>query len=251
MNKYCEFCGQKGNSYFYRFVAIPDYFVFLDSPQVSYNDKNKRIVYLNDGSQVPYMTILSNNCAYYIPSLTTHIFCSEKCEISFVNLTQGVLSNQAMYISPLFNYKEAHMLKQLTFSPEGFRGCPAQCLNCNEQFPKTDNKHLIIDITSFEKIAGSLDAYPRKESDYAFSDINEKHQIGHFHLYNIDMESFQRRTEASFCSNDCSYSYSLQQNKLILSKSNMLQGGVVAIYPSLLEVNEGLENTYPYRPTKM
>lgn len=253
-NKGCELCGKISDNYIYRFIAEQMNTIFLKNPRIRLNDKDQRVVILNDGSRLDYSCQLDNDHAINFMDLSGHIFCSETCEDTFLAKYPVIFRPDIANDVLMVDWQKQNQFVPSVFFTEHF--CPENmwehCDECSTKFPSTKAypyiiKNKISRITDHNVINGSLGSKPNQADNFQFtvSDIHKNSPNGSYYMYKSDLQS---SIEKQFCSKECSFKYCVTNNSVSISKNNLEKGSLTVTTPHTVKINEKLGNKFIHRP---
>lgn len=134
----------------------------------------------------------------------------------------------------------------VSFRPEVLNASINSCYQCGHGFPNFHKIYKVADILESQKEKGVIGVPPKSLNDFgiAFSNIYENNKEGYYFLYktNSKFENFH------FCSNECALDYCKKNDSLAIFRNNIEKGTLRAITPDLIEINQGLDNDYIFRP---
>lgn len=254
IKKGCELCGKIFDNYIYRFIAEQMNIIFLKNPKINFNDKDQRVVVLNDGSRLDYSWQINDDNAINFLDLSVHIFCSETCEDTFVNKYPVVFRSNIANDVLLVDWKKQNQFVPTVFATNHF--CPEHmwepCDECSTKFPSTKAypyiiKNKVSKITDRHEESGSFGSKPSRADNYQFtiSDIHKNSQAGIYYSYETD---FRSSIEKQFCSKECSFKYCASNNSVSILKNNLMKGSITVTTPQTVKINEKLGNKFIYRP---
>lgn len=248
--KHCEWCGSLTSNYFYRFIIQPNYIIFLNSPLIKSIDKNNQIVNLKNGNQVDYSALISSTMAVSYNEIFPHLFCSENCEDSYLSKHSVHYRDDIENEIAVLSLNENNIFSPIVVPIEQIKHSKEVCHQCNTGFPNFNKHFNCIKIKSMDKQKARLGDRPDMQKyPIVFSDMHDRKPDGNYFLLDIDMDQ-SKWAKNLFCSNECAFEYAQKENKIVMYKNNMLEGNLSIVSPYTVEINEGLNNPYKFRPQK-
>ncbi len=246
-SKHCEWCGGLSSSYYYRFVINPLQIILLDSPMIHSIDKENQVVTLKNGEKYDYSALISPDTAAGYNEIFPHIFCSEKCEDTFVERYSIIYRKDVTVIS----LKDEGIFNPVVVPVEHINYNNDTCKQCKNNFPNLNKRYIHIKIVSKTIQKANINDKPDlSKYPVVFSDMYHGKQHGNYYLFEIEHNK-STWGEAQFCSNECAFQYTIENDCIIMYKNNILEGSFCHVSPYTTKINEGLGNPYKYRPQKM
>jgi len=252
--KHCEFCGVESNDYFFRFIAEQMNIIFLNNPQITYNDKEQRVVVLKNGERLDYSWQIDPNVAINFMDLSVHIFCSERCEDAYIAKYPVIFRPDIANDVVMINWQEEKIFNPQVFPTKFFipEFMWESCDVCSIKFPSTKSysyivKNKVSKITKCDIISGMYGAKASQVDNYdiTVSDFNEEITEGKYFMYKSNVESY---FEKQFCSKECTFNYCRNNESISISKNNLENGSLTVVTPHTLDINKKLGNNFIYRP---
>jgi len=252
--KGCELCGKITHNYIYRFIAEQMNVIFLKNPKIRFNDKDQRVVILNDGSRLDYSFQLDNVHAINFKDLSLHIFCSVTCEDNYLEEYPVVYRRDISDDVLMIDWQKQNQFVPSVFLAETF--CPENmwehCDECSTKFPSTKAypyimKNKVSRITDHDVVSGSLGSKPSQVDNFDFSigDVHKDTPNGTYYMYKHDIQAY---AEKQFCSQECTFKYCAGNNSVSILKNNFQKGSLTVTTPHTEKINEKLGNKFIHRP---
>lgn len=250
--KHCEWCGKYSDNSFYRFIGEVENEFLLDSPLIANIDTINKLIVLKSGQTMSYLAMTSRTQAVTVVDFIPHIFCSEICEDAFVNDPRFLHRQELRFKTPVIECRKLGIFNPLSVPIEHIQHQMDRCETCNKKFPNLHKSFICHHIIESKILSGSMTIPPPIEPSpnaIAFSDMNKKHPLGNWYYFVFD--DVNSKTRHLFCSNECAFKYSESNDSLIVFKNNTMLGNKTCINPWTVKINEGLGNSYLFRPQKV
>jgi len=248
--KHCEWCGSGTVNFVYRFIIEPEYMLFLRSKMISYHDRQRQRVHLEDGREFEYSLLQPDDIAVQVTEALTHIFCSEICVDNFLE-RHSVIHNQSIHEKiPIHSFKQEGYFVPIIVEPRLVSHREDVCTQCARSFPNISKLFRAFLIKSIQEVPGNLNDGPSYESDIIQTDMSQDKLNGIFYHLNFNQPMAPLDKKVTFCSNECSFDFSVNNNCLVMFKDNVMKGVSATISPVTKKINDGLGNRYVYRPQR-
>jgi len=250
----CEFCGDVINIPFWSALFSIDYIIFLKNAMVSNVNRKEQVVFLSNGQKLDFMFDFGNDQLAMPYRAKIHLLCSVNCEDDFLSQNRGGIMSQSLFEkSPTFSYRENNIFKPSAAPIDRLRTISKKCETCNSEYPDFDiegweRKWMAYSIISKEKEYvnnNSLPSFTTDEFDQILSGVNEHKPDGYYFGYKLSKKS----EEHSFCSNDCAFTFSNENNCHIIVDSILDKDRLGAIVPETEIFNKNLSNPISHRPS--
>ncbi|MCC5907029.1 MAG: hypothetical protein JJU13_12515 [Balneolaceae bacterium] len=249
--KQCEWCGSGTVNFIYRFIIEPEYTLYLRSRMISYHDHQRQNVVLDDGREFEYSFLQPNDTAIQVTEAIPHIFCSESCVDNFLE-HHSVITNKSIHEkTPIYSFKQEGYFVPLIVEPREVSHREYICSQCGISFPNISKLFRAFLIKNVEEIPGNLNDGPTYRSDIILSDMSKENPNGTFYHLNFNQPMAPIDKMVKFCSNECSFDFSVRNNCMVMFKDNIMKGASAIISPFTKKINIGLRNRYTIRPHKL
>jgi hypothetical protein len=248
--KHCEWCGSATNNFIYRFVFEPEYTLYLKSRMIDFHDKERQRVVLEDGREFEYSFLQPYDTAIKVAEALPHIFCSEKCVDNFLDKHAVFFGDSIHEKTPIYSFKQEGYFVPGIVEPREVSYREDECTQCARSFPNISKQFRAFLIKSIEEVPGNLNDGPSYESDIIQTDMSQGNPNGIFYHLNFNQPMSPIDKKVTFCSNECSFDFSVEKNCLVMFKDNLMKGVSAIISPVTKKINNGLNNRYVYRPQR-
>lgn len=248
--KHCEWCGSGTSNFIYRFIFEPEYTLFLKSRMINIHDRQRQCVYLDDGREFEYSFLQPNDTAIYVTEALPHIFCSESCVDNYLEKHSIFTGNSIHEKTAIHSLKQDGYFVPGIVEPREVSHREDECTQCAKSFPNISKLFRAFLIKSIEEVRGNLNDGPSHGADIIQSDISQENPNGTFYhlFFNQPMTPLDKKV--TFCSNECSFDFSVKNNCMVMFKDNVMKGVSAIISPVTKKINEGLSNRYVFRPQR-
>ncbi|NCU39661.1 hypothetical protein EOL99_02095 [Candidatus Falkowbacteria bacterium] len=252
IKKYCEVCGSLVKNPYYAFIISLRGLIFTKNNNIQQVDELNKKVYLKDGGSLSYSFSLDeNNDVLGITHRSNeHLLCSERCEDNYHN------SIKKMVWSPeIYKKTDSLDIKEVCFYPLGLTGIKKdkdikKCEICGDKYPSLGRSWSEFKIIDKNSVYGKYNERPDVDLNhypFVLSGLSEKNKEGLLYAYKIDSNSIKR----NFCSYDCAFFSSKQNNSLITVDSVLEKDRLGFIVPETEDFNFDLDNNIKHRPSFM